>query len=576
MIQNININSKRKIYSKLHYNNYFDYRLSDNNHYYQSNVNNFENNNVMTFECPFIVDGKRIFSNKIWRKSINNGLELNNIGFTGVDNGFITFDKRRISNKDFIELFTNSQFSIESGDTRFFMTKVNGNTQRFIFPTEIIENNNDCYINFNGGFYQGWFKIFGQEYQVAPSKIDREWVMSFVIRPNCEQNILPRTINELHPENKGIFFYIGTRAENKMWLYYKKDDDFFNKTIKDPNHVDENNPKDEYYSKENPNFSLSGYVEDDYVNSKECNMDYFQDDYFYQSDCGDRDGAFDSDYMEKDITINEEELADTIEDSNGHIINEKGYYDIKTDNKFITFNRTSTGMTVDNYSEDGIIIRGQKISNNINLFTLLDRTSTGKTINDIEEILIDHEKPYDIMKDIKNNAFALRVTDDGKIGYRYGILDCSSENYHYSMIEEYSAPNIIKCNEWNTVVVKISKIIPNNNECLENNSPIRIMIYVNGFLKFISKELPPFNFKELDDVPEKQEGVPYNISLGGGTLGLLETIGFDYYKVSNNLLPIERDFCGSFIGDIKSFKFYEDFADYSLIKDYLSKNKDIK
>ena len=62
----------------------------------------------------------------------------------------------------------------------------------------------------------------------------------------------------------------------------------------------------------------------------------------------------------------------------------------------------------------------------------------------------------------------------------------------------------------------------------------------------------------------------YNISLGGGSLGLLETILPDYYAISNYVLPIERDFCGTFMGDIKSFKMYGGFVNYSAIANYLS------
>ena len=99
---------------------------------------------------------------------------------------------------------------------------------------------------------------------------------------------------------------------------------------------------------------------------------------------------------------------------------------------------------------------------------------------------------------------------------------------------------------------------------------MKILFYVNGYLIFISKELPLFDFKNIDDVQEKQECVPYNISLGGGTLGLLETILPNYYAISDYILPIEQDFCGTFMGDIKSFKMYEGFIDYSSILNYLS------
>jgi hypothetical protein len=50
----------------------------------------------------------------------------------------------------------------------------------------------------------------------------------------------------------------------------------------------------------------------------------------------------------------------------------------------------------------------------------------------------------------------------------------------------------------------------------------------------------------------------------------METILPNYYAISEYILPIEKYFCGSFMGDIKSFKMYEGFIDYSSIKHYLS------
>jgi hypothetical protein len=85
---------------------------------------------------------------------------------------------------------------------------------------------------------------------------------------------------------------------------------------------------------------------------------------------------------------------------------------------------------------------------------------------------------------------------------------------------------------------------------------MKIYIYVDGFLVFVSKELPALSFRALDDTYHKQEGVPYNLSVGGGTQGLMEEIFPDYYRASDYILPLERDFGGSFIGDMKYFIFY--------------------
>ena len=99
---------------------------------------------------------------------------------------------------------------------------------------------------------------------------------------------------------------------------------------------------------------------------------------------------------------------------------------------------------------------------------------------------------------------------------------------------------------------------------------LKILFYVNGNLVLVSKDIQKFNLKNLNDVAEKQECVPYNISLGGGSIGLMEAIYPNYYDIPKYILPIENYFCGSFIGDIKSFKMYNGNIDYSIVKDYLS------
>ena len=297
---------------------------------------------------------------------------------------------------------------------------------------------------------------------------------------------------------------------------------------------------------------------------------YFGDDYMHNSDCGKGNKSIDEDYMKPDIILDEDKLKDTLTDSEGHLISKKGYYEIETDNKFLMFDRTPEGVTVDTYQEGmKVLLEGRNDWGNVNLFELMNRTSTGYTVDNIESYYESHTKPYDLYKDIRNNAFALRITDKGAVGYRYGILDCDADN-HYSVIEEYTKDGMVKNDEWNSINVRFVILPPRRDKCDKRKRKMKIMIYVNGFLKLVSKELPTFNFHSLDECKEKQEGVPYSLSLGGGTLGLLEMITPDYYKVSNYCFPIERDFCGSFIGDIKCFRIYEGFADYSSILNYLS------
>jgi hypothetical protein len=51
-----------------------------------------------------------VVSNVAWKESVPSTTILHNIGFTGVDNGFLKYERDRISNDEFLEIFTRSEF----------------------------------------------------------------------------------------------------------------------------------------------------------------------------------------------------------------------------------------------------------------------------------------------------------------------------------------------------------------------------------------------------------------------------------------------------------------------------------
>ena len=710
MPQNIKINNVRSLDAKVLLDEYYDFMLYKGEVYGGGSSDECLAADFSKFN---IDEAGRIYSLSSWTRATCDEIDLDDIGLTGIDNGFIKFRKDMISNYDFLNILTGSTYHINSADTRFFLSPVTGNTLEHIYPMSAVtdEEGNVEYLSFNGGFYQGFYKLHGFDYQTLPTKLDYGWTFNFKLRPRCDYETLPGTINHKHPENEGIFFYMGTRAENKFWEYYPNNsasvEEFIVKNADTEGYIsnecDEGEVYDiyhndvanaEYLQDELPEKPEPGYFLDGYGASaitpdcpciqelmrKDCNyfpLEYFKDDYFYFSDakvespykydgncteqtvvykevveevkrsgCGctprsvikktivkayvPKNGSkcgclpieennyaevckvcedyfldayyndqcyhgpkvIEPDFFMEDTKISEN--GDDITDSIGHLFNRTGYFEITTDNKFLFFNRTKTGFTTCNWTEGALVtFTGRTNWSNANYFVLMNRTRTGYTTNTIQKYNEDHEKPYDIYKDIKNNAFGLRITKNGAIGYRYGVLDCeTSAANHYSVVEEYSKDNIVKCNEWNDITVKIAVLNPyysqiqksfqNNglfsgiticeNTGVTGTHRIKIYVYVNGYLKLVSKELPEFAFRELNDDYQKQEGVPFSISLGGGTQGLMETIGPDYMNSSRYILPLERDFGGSFNGDIKSFKMYDCPLNYSTIKDYLSKN----
>ena len=722
MPQNIKLNYSRNIECRLLFDNYFDYMLYKGEVYGPDNLDDMA---IADFTDWYIENGK-LYSSVLWPDAVNNGVKMEDIGLTGPDNGFITFDIDALPNEKILEIMTGTTIEIPSGDTRLFLSPITGNTKNYVYPMFYHEDETDGkYIAFKGGFWQGFYKLYGFDYQTLPNGPDIEWNMFFKIRPRTDYEEESNTLNGNHPDNKGIFFYMGTRAENKFWQFYNTDkeitdqlkevpdeDNYWINTCESGETYDPNyNPlanldylaDEEPEEIKEPEYFIDGYVTDDeslygvfdytlayrdsYFDNSEatyftevydiiphlnlingytgettyhgkygleeaqhlwdgkkkkyqtentceetkkkkrkkgnggwgiydvytygyavdnlcchtcscekepdvcdvtinedcccCNFyynqckNYFRDNYYKSFDCAETTRAIEDAYFSKELEIK----AENITTSTGYNLIKKGYYEIETDNKFLIFDHTKYGFTTLNWDDSfgKIILYGRNDWGNINLFPLMNRTKTGWTTDTIHEYYEQNTKQYDIYKDIRNNVFALRITDDGAIGYKYGILDCVSgdELTHYSVNEEYSKPGMIKNDVWNDIVVKIRIINPTRFKCdpYKGKRKMRIYIYVNGYLKLISKEMDEFNFKALDDVYQKQEAVPYNISIGGGSQGLLETIYPDFYNRPEYIFPIERDFAGTFIGDIKTFKIYNGSMRYLTIRNYLSKNK---
>ena len=525
---NIKNNIYKKIDCRLIDDNYLDFMLS------KCEINE-PSEEKETIKLEFNKsDGKHIVSDVSWSGAIASDTILENIGFTGVDNGFISYKKDRISNEEFLNLYTKSKFDLSTYNDKFFVTEVNGNTGIMNYPIE----KTDEYVSLKGGFYQGFFKIEGDDYQTLPHQLQDEWNFSITLRSK-DYKISSNTLNYRHTNNNGIFFYIGTRAENKFWELYKKEE------------------SNEDYKQEN---SKDYSLDYDYVNSNVTRHQYLEDipDFNYECEnvnCSNNGLAIDDEYFMKDISLEGMELKDT----KGYEIGEKGFYEIETDNKFITFNNTKDGFNYKTWDDNNkIILTGKKDSPNINYFTHLNNAKNGFDKNNIHNLDEENSYPYKLIKDIENNALALKLNSNGSISYRY--LTNKGE-----LIEETSKENIVPNDEWVTITLKIIRKTYTN-DC--NNTPgkMQLYIYVNGFLKLVSKELDIINLHSLNDNSTRQEGVPYTISIGGGTQGLCERIMLDYYDMPDYILPIEKYFAGTFIGDIKSFSFIPGVINLKTIK----------
>lgn len=471
-------------------------------------------------------DGK-LHSSAVWAEAVNDGISLKDIGFVGVDNGFIYFDKDNVSRDEFWKIFTGSTYDIDEENKEFFLSPITGNTKEYIYPYSFETEDGEKYIALKGGFFQGFYKMEGFNYQTLPNEILNGWCMNFVVRRRSDYEVEDGTLNKEHPDNNGIFFFMGARAENKFWPYYRHDKDKMNQ-----------------YKEEYCEFLVHE------TQDTKCG-DYALDDAYWT------DGNAEGDCNDFDT-------------SDGIPVGEQGYFEMETDNKFVFFNCTPTGFTTHNWVEGTTVLLTGVHRPNINLFPLMNCTPTGYTVHTYQQLLEDYGTEengayYNILDDLRGNAIAFRVREDGSLGYKMAVTNCDLED-KYEAIEAYSKPNIIPYDEWVNITVQFV-VVPEVDKCeakRRKNRVMRLYFYVNGALVFISKELPIPNFRALDDAYQKQEGVPYNISLGGGTQGLAEVIYPDYGTL-HYLLPMERDFGGTFLGDIKSFRFFDCPLNYNTI-----------
>lgn len=523
----------------------------------------------------------------IWQNAVNNGVELNNFGYTSVDNGKTYYEKDRISNKEFFKIYTDTTYHTEKDDFKLVLSKVKGNQQIYDYSNDITFWNDAFQVSkLNGGWYQGFYCANdGKEYKVLPTDLGSGWNLEFVINKEDFVNE-KRTMNDVYPENKGIFFYIGTRAENKWWIKYLTDHDFdwckktgfadeyVEKTYNDDIHLN-----DDYFKALVEVYESEGYFGDDYIVEQEnTNESAFESDYAKEKPCNICADYVTDGYYEEEMVIDEDMKLDT---DTGYDMYQPNIVRKKTDNKFLIFDRTCDGQTADKWDEENteVILEYIKKPEIGNYFRLFHHGCDGYDVNKVKKVLEKENKRYNVLKDLYRNAFALQIKDDGTIGYKYLVKDCDKEEEDYKIESEFTTNSVINEKEWYTVNVKIQPLKHKDKSddiCLSPNSfldTMQIMIYVNGKLVLVSKELPIFNFKLLDDLEEKQEGVPFNISLGGGTQGLAEVVYLNYLKLPEYILPLEKEFGGSFIGWIKSFKFYTCPLNYYEIRQNYNFNK---
>jgi hypothetical protein len=485
-----------------------------------------------------------------WTGATNTGYTFNTIGLTGIDNGLVPYVKSSAdtTNQALLLALTGTTLYIPSGDPKFYFTRISGSTSNFVYPINFNTDYSGQYAEFNGGFYQGYYKIDGSTYQVLPTRVPQAWTAQFWVKKRNDilSAYTSTTLNSLYPNNKGFFFYMGTRAENKFWNNFSG----LNTGCTSACTADINctGTVTNYCTipKENQVIITGVSSADTFtLYPNQVNVEVVTNPFllygrvgnsgYYQivcPSCGGPSGlgnqiACVSDNVPVILTTPKTVVSDT---RNPFLVygrvGNSGYYDIVC---------PSCGGPSGLGTELACVFSGFEKS-------------------------IQYEN-LDYNLDLIDNAIGFRIKDDGSIGYRLMTYTgyCSGTTYiSGATIEEgYSASGMVQDDVWTNIVIRYSMYDSYNYCDLETKGPRlgRLSFYINGRLKYFVDDFKEFIGKRLNDYWEKQVGVPFNISLGGGSQGLIESQTFDGPDPQDAGLPIEQNFAGSFIGDISQFKF---------------------
>jgi hypothetical protein len=130
---------------------------------------------------------------------------------------------------------------------------------------------------------------------------------------------------------------------------------------------------------------------------------------------------------------------------------------------------------------------------------------------------------------------------------------------YFTIEESYTKTPIINQNTTKYLHISITfeRDYDLNGECELKYIDYRkgtLSIAINGFNVYKNKNFSEIIPHELDVDYRLQEGVPFNISFGGGTQGLFESISLDPSKTVNGI--IENFFAGTFEGGVKFIEMY--------------------
>ena len=347
-----------------------------------------------------------------WNQATSSDLILPDFGLTGYDNGLL--DNML------------SGVTLAATDNKFKLYRVGYNTTggtsySGYTITTMTGSSVGRYFNLNGGFLQGYYKLDGYDYEVFP--------------PRYNNGITIETLIQIDGTSNGIFFLMGTRAEDKYNPFYSGET---------------------YYS---GGTAPSGYTGKVAVNNSTGGTDYI---YYF------------------------------------------------------------TGITT---SEDNYL--------NAYLDTVIVQDSA-ITPSDLR-VTIQKESPQ--VDNIKNNVIAFELTSDKKLAYRY--IDENGD------LQYNESTNTVTKTGWTIFDItftpdeEINNYNPLMYQCYGRRTGV-LRFYVDGRLFWKVDDFTEWYSSPINNDKEKQLGVPFTISWGGGSFGLKHSWHFTSGTTASTLVQDTR------------------------------------
>ena len=498
--------------------------------------------------------------------------EICDVGLTGIDNGLTKeLSGLTITATTGVYTTTAETYNRYKYDRRFKAHPISGQTT----PVNRLWNDNSYnydiewvsqgdpvgdFARLKGGFYQGFYKLAGYDYEVYPERVDYGWTVEMMIkyRWTGDTNV---GLNNRYPDNKGTFFFMGARAENKFYHYASgsplSDSGYTRVTsgltcMKTCACI---NPTGKTGSSCFHVYQMSAVTNHPCGCNCACTCSKAllpETDPLYDGLSNAMSVRFSGDTGNPRVCVKEYLITGRCEPVSA----------CTTEEHFVT------GVTIHEWcSTKGIF-------DDCNLTPYIEQENWVQV-----DLVFQRDEWFDC-----NNLFYLG--GNGQIVFN--VFTATSANNSVSLVMP-PITHEVSYDPAKQIEVKINDLWIQQVNFRRGN----FKVYINGRLFMVIEDFEEIIPRPLNTQREKQVGVPYNLGIGGGTQGLKDNLTFSgtcptdihhmtyqqdpeclttedlthtiYSGLTTNIY-LEEIFGGSFIGDLSAFRMYTEPLDASMIK----------